>query len=446
MILIQHRFVKAIVQGFRSLGPNAAWVTLGTVFTQGSTLLSNITIANLLGKTTFGEFVIVLSTVQAAAAFASFGLAYTITRYMAEFRHTDLRRASALLNLFSRLSWIAAVAAAVVLALCSSGLAGSVLNAPFLGQSLLLAALATVFIIRNGFLIGALSGLEAFKTVGTVGIMSGCLYLSLTAVGASIGGVPGAVVGMCFSHALQCIVLSYALRQEKRRQQFTRVVASFTSERALLFKFALPGSLSALSTVPALYAVQALLTHSPRGFADVAVYGAGLNLQTMVLFVPIMLNGVAMAWINRTQATHGEAAYRSAFRANVGVTLVTVSAALVTVALLGPLLLRLYGRDFTNGYATLALLLLATVPEALTTALNQSLQARERMWEAFFAINVPRDVVIVLVAWSLVPRYGAVGGAAAYLTGRLVAFASMCVLVRHEVRPGSALARVAGTE
>ncbi len=432
--MLEHRYVRALDRGFRSLGPNALWATGGMVASQGSTLVSNISIANLVGKSAFGEFVIVLSTVQATAAFASFGLAYTITRYMAELRHKDLGRASALLNLFSRLSWLAAIGAALALATSSSGIASRVLHAPLLGPSLFLAAASTVFTIRNGFLVGALTGLEAFRAVGTAGVLGGCLYLTLTAGGAALGGVTGAVTGLCISAALQCGLLSYALRLEKQKQEFRNNVASFASERALLVRFALPGSLSALSTVPVLWAVQALLARSPRGFGELAVYAAGLNLLTMVLFVPVVLNGVAMAWINRTHAVQGEAAYRSAFRTNVGITLATVSVALVGVGVLGPALLRLYGREFLSGYTALALLLVAAIPEALTTALNQSLQTRERMWEALLAINLPRDLVIMGAAVALIPKFGAVGAATAYLSGRLVAFTAMCFLVRHEVR------------
>ena len=420
-------------RGFMMLGPNMAWAMLGTVFNQGSTLASNIWIANLLGRTAFGEFVIVLATVQATAALASLGIGYTATRYLAELRHRDIVRAGQLLGLFSKMSWLAAVVAALSLAAASSGIAGSALLAPALGSSLLLAAASTVFTIRSGFLTGALSGLEAFRPVGIAGVLSGTMYFGLTVGGASMGGVPGAAVGLCASAVVQCALLSVALARERKLQRLTRESARFSEERPLMFRFALPAALSGLSTVPALWAVQALLARSPDGFANLAVYAAGSNLLSMVLFAPTVLNGVAMAWINRTQAVQGHVAYRSALRANVGVTLVTVITALIGMAIIGPTLLGLYGRDFRSGSTALALLLAASVPEALTIALNQSLQTSERMWEAFLGINIPRDTVIIVTAVLLVPRFGATGAAAAYLSGRLVALCSMVYLVRHEV-------------
>jgi hypothetical protein len=52
------------------------------------------------------------------------------------------------------------------------------------------------------------------------------------------------------------------------------------------------------------------------------------------------------------------------------------------------------------------------------------------MWHALLAINLPRDLLMPLLAWQLAPAHGAFGGAAAYLAGRLIASASMILLVR----------------
>lgn len=413
---------------------NVAWATVGTVFNQGSTLASNIWIANLLGKSRFGEFVIVLSTVQAAASVASLGIGYTATRYIAEWRHRDVARAGRLLGLFSRASWVAAVGAAALLALGAPGLANDALRAPELRVALLLAAATTVFTVRNGFITGALNGLEAYRFIGIGGMIAGVGYLALTVAGALTGGVTGAAWGLGLAALLQCGVLSGLLATERSRQGLLPGAARFADEQPLFRRFALPAALSGISTVPVLWLVQTLLARSPGGFGGLAVYGAGLNFLTMVLFVPTVLNGVAMAWINRTHVLEGDAAYRSALRVNVKATAITVTLALLAVVAFGPLLLSLYGRDFRAGYLALVLLLLAAVPEALTNALNQSLQRRERMWDAFFGINIPRDVVILSMAFVLIPRYDAVGAAAAYLTGRLVALGSMLYLVRDELR------------
>ncbi|MEP6835787.1 MAG: oligosaccharide flippase family protein [Gemmatimonas sp.] len=418
----------------RSLAPSVAWTTTGTVFNQGSTLVSNIWIANELGKSLFGEYAIVLATVQATVAMAGLGIGYTTTRYVAEWRHRDAVRAGKLLGLFSRLSWFAAIISALLLAAWASTIANGALAAPSVGQPLLIAATATLFNARNGFLTGALQGLEAFRFIGIGGVISGIGYLLLTAAGAKIDGVRGAAVGLLASSMLQCAVLTLAMHRERRKQRLGRESASLKAELSLILRFCLPGALSPISTVPVLWAVQAFLVRSPNRFAELAVYAVGLNLLTVVMFPPNMLGGVAMVHINRALVVDGEAGYRSAVRLNVAVTLALVMVSLPVVALLGPTLLDLYGKDFRSGYAAIGLLLLAAIPESLTIALSQSLQTRERMWEALLGVNFPRDITMIVVAWKFVPLYGAFGAAAAYLAGRTMGLITTCVMLRHELR------------
>ena len=441
-----HEIRSGVLQAVRVLAPSVAWTMTGTVFNQGSTLASNIWIANLLGKSLFGEFAIVLATVQATVAMGSVGIGYTTTRYLAEWRHRDPERAGKLLALFSRLSWAAAIVSALLLAAWASRIANGALAAPTVGQPLLIAATATLFNVRNGFLTGALQGLEAFRFIGIGGVVSGIGYLLLTAGGAQLDGVRGAALGLLVSSGLQCAVLTFAVHQERRRQRLARESADLKQELPLILRFAVPGALSPICTVPVLWAVQALLVRSPNRFAELAVYAVGLNLLTIAMFPPNMLVGVAMVHINRALVVDGEVGYRSALRLNLGVTLALVIISVLAVTLLGPTILDLYGRDFRSGYVAVGLLLLAAIPESLTNALFQSLQTRERMWEALVGINVPRDITMIALAWILVPRYGATGAAAAYLAGRTVALISTSVMVRHEVRMPVAVVAPASAE
>ncbi|MDQ6610843.1 MAG: hypothetical protein M3Y64_00300, partial [Gemmatimonadota bacterium] len=249
----------------------------------------------------------------------------------------------------------------------------------------------------------------------------------------AIDGVRGAALGLGASLAIQCATLTVALHLARKSQGIATGAAKFAVERPLLMRFAVPAALSGFSTVPVLWAVQAFLARSPKAFGEVAVYSAGLNLLAMVLFAPTILNGLAMAWINRTNVLEGDSAYRSALRMNVAVTVAIVVSALFVMAFIGPTLLGFFGKDFRSGYVPLLLLLGAALPEAVTNALSQSLQKRERMWDSFLAINIPRDLVIVTAAFLLVPKYGATGAASAYLTGRIVAVCAMYALVRDEV-------------
>ena len=88
---------------------------------------------------------------------------------------------------------------------------------------------------------------------------------------------------------------------------------------------------------------------------------------------------------------------------------------------MGPELLRLFGKNFKNGYTTLLILLFAAVPQGLAVALYQIIQSQAKMWLSFLAVAVPRDALIVILAYLLIPTRGASGVAFGYAAAWSVA-------------------------
>jgi O-antigen/teichoic acid export membrane protein len=92
-----------------------------------------------------------------------------------------------------------------------------------------------------------------------------------------------------------------------------------------------------------------------------------------------------------------------------------VCAGVLFVGLAGGFLLRLFGQDFRDGVSVLKVLLAAAIPEALAVAVYQVIQSRERMWTSLLFVSIPRDLLLVAIAYSIADRLGAIGIAYAYL-------------------------------
>jgi O-antigen/teichoic acid export membrane protein len=187
-----------------------------------------------------------------------------------------------------------------------------------------------------------------------------------------------------------------------------------------------PGLLSGLTAVPALWFGQAFLAKQPDGFSQLALYSAAYGLMGIVLFLPNVTNAVGMSLINHALGGGVNSEYQSAFWLNLRATLLITLLGVVALLLTGPLLLRLYGTSFTAAYSLLFVLLVASLPESATIAINQVLQSKGMVWRAILTVNVPRDAAIVAGAYLLAPRFGALGLAVAYLTGRIIALG--CIL------------------
>ena len=64
-------------------------------------------------------------------------------------------------------------------------------------------------------------------------------------------------------------------------------------------------------------------------------------------------------------------------------------------------------------------------------AAYQVIQSQTKMWLSFFAIAIPRDVLIVGLAYLLIPTHGAKGLAAAYTIAWTVAALVIGAIVYH---------------
>jgi O-antigen/teichoic acid export membrane protein len=411
----------------RRLHTGVALNFIGSAFGQGSTFALNLVTANLLGRLAFGEFTVVQTTLSTVGALAQIATGYTATKFVAEFRERDPERAARILHLCSRLSSTTAILASVFLALAAPTIAVRAYSAPQLTPWLRTAAPGVLFIVMNGFRSGALAGLESYGAIARVGVVSGIAYITLGVAGAYIGGVQGAVFGVVVSAAIQWLLLGRALKEDLHRWHIPSRVDSPWLERDTLLNFALPASLTGAVTLPAFWLASAFLVSQPGGLEEMAIFGAAHSFRLIVLFVPNVMNNVAMSILNNQRRASTEG-FRWVFWWNLGLTVVFVAAGAVAVIALGPWLLRAFGKEFDVGYPVLRILMVAAILESAATWIYQIIQSHGRMWLTLFCVVIPRDFVILVLAYLLTPRYGATGLAAAYVGGWAVALTTISVV------------------
>lgn len=422
---LRHRFQRGI-----------SWNVIGAVFIQGSAFLANIIIANLLGRAVFGEFGMIQSTVLTLSGIAQVATGITATKYIAEFRSTDKERAGRVLGFCALMTLITGGLATILLIAGAPWLAKYVVNAPHLSAGIMIAAGYVLFSVMNGYQVGALAGLEAFRAIAISGAVQGFLHLIFCGLATWLFGLEGSLAGLALSAMARWLVFGWAIRHEAARQGIVSRGNGLLSERRIFSSFALPAALAGLSSLPALWLASAFLVQQPDGYSEMGSYSAANNLRALVLFLPMLLNSVGMSLLNNQRGIGNEGKYRSVFWFNIRVTTASALISALVVALCGSWLLRLFGKDFVDGYRVLLVLMLSTVPEALAVAAYQPLQSLGKMWLSFFAVALPRDLVLVVGAYGLIPAYGATGLASAYAIAWAVALLVIVALVgRIGLRP-----------
>src|SRR6266478_6597819 len=177
------------------IASGAIWSIVGAGFASGLAMAANVLCARFLGSTKFGELAIVLSTTNLFTTLFTSGLSMTASKYVAENRDTDPKRAGTLIG-FSWVTSIVVGAATVLLILpLAPWLSREVLNATGLAGAVSLGALVMFFGALNGSQVGALSGLEAFNQVAYGNLVRGIATIVFVTSGAALGGITGALLG-----------------------------------------------------------------------------------------------------------------------------------------------------------------------------------------------------------------------------------------------------------
>jgi O-antigen/teichoic acid export membrane protein len=385
------------------------WNIVNAFFTQGSVFVSNVIIANLLGKHIYGEFGMVQSTVLTIASIAQVATGITATKYVAEFRSTEREKAGRILGLCSVVAMIMAIVAALSLVMGAQWLSNNMLKAPHLAHGLMIVSGFVLFSAINGYQTGALAGLEGYRSLAQAGIIQGVVHLAVCTFAAWYYGLEGVLGGLTVSAFLRWYIYKKALYYESRKHSIKITYNNYWRERRIIYRFAVPAAVSGLTSMPALWLANTILVQQKNGYSEMGLYSAANTLRAMVLFLPTLINGVAMSLMNNQRGMGKNREYSRLFWYNFSVVLVIAIAGAALASMFGNILLSMFGSDFAIGDHMLVVFMFSTVPESIAISSAQIILSRGKMWLSLFLIAVPRDICIVLLAIVFVPQYGASG-------------------------------------
>ncbi len=410
---------------------------IATAFNRGSTFLINVILANLLGRFVFGEYSMVQATLTPLGLMSQLATGYTATKYVAEHRSMDKLRTGRILGLLSTVSAIGAGLVGIGLFILAPWIAGHALKAPQLAPTLRLGSGVVLFAALCVYQIGALAGLEGYRCLAKAGIGSGILYLLLCSALASQWGLDGAIAGLLLSAISQWLIQRHYLRIEQRKHGILTRYDGMGTERDVIFRFAMPAAAAGLYTTPAIWMANTLLVRQPGGYVQMALYSAGYTIRILVMFVPNIVNTVGLSILNHTKGVGTSSQYKRTLGVNVALMGGAALIAAITTTAFGKVILHAFGKDFSDAYPVMVLLVTAAILESITLGLYQHVQAQGRMWLSLFAIVIPRETTLVIGSYLLTPGYGARGLATAYLVASGVGLACTTITsarLNHSLR------------
>lgn len=400
-----------------ALARDSFWAVAGNGLGNAFLLLAGIFIARCLGKDLYGEYGVVKTTMMYSAAFATFGLGITSTKFLSEYLQRQKEYALCIIRDSLRITLVFSLFIALLI----------LAAAPWLSNYLNRPSLALAFRMLSGIIVfkalvttqqGILSGLHAFRAMGINNILAGVGMLVLSVPLSYWFGLRGALGALMASQVIAFVLNFFSIRHCRSALANER-----PSERSFvreLVSFSFPIALQESSfTICSWLGIMFLTRYATVG--DVGVFTASLQWNVIIMLIPTLLSNVVLAHLSGT--THNRAVHQTTMRRML---LVNVVCAVLPFAVVYPLsgfISQMYGSGFDEMTAVLRILLLDALLFSITTVFKSEYIAQGHNW-LLFAVRAIKDVLLVVLAYVLLrsslPWSGAVCYATAYIASSVL--------------------------
>jgi Na+-driven multidrug efflux pump len=282
------------------------------------------------------------------------------------------------------------------------------------------------------FFGGLLQGVAGFRMLAISSLASGLLFVGVVAAGAWLGGLTGAVAGFVAGSTLRSLIMGGAALFELDRKE-RGALFSWRSlcDRPMLreiSKFQLPAGLATCITIPTLWLLPTILTRNTQDFSGVASYSVILMVKSLIVLpasvIALALQPSAEKAVGSGEAEVAARIFRTALLVSFGIVL----ASALFVGAFATQVLAVFGRDFTSAAPELRLMMIAALAEAAAIGFYMRVQAANRMWSSIFLTLLPRDLVMLSIAFAFTARYGLHAVIIAHVAGAVVNLAGACWL------------------
>ena len=447
--LMNAALVRSLVRrgSFDSLGDRfahgAAWSLLSSVASRGFTLIAGFVLAHLLGRSGFGEFSTVQSTVGTVLVLAGLGLGMTATKYVAELRHVDPGRASRMAAFCGTMGLLVGVAFGSCLVAFAHPIAARLLGADRLATPIRVSAILILFGTLVNMQNGALTGLEAFDSIARISLVTGPVGLILVTIGTVNAGVTGAIFCLGVTQALNWTLNRRALALRLNTEAMPVFIWPTRREWSALYHYSAPTLASSLLIAVTNWAAIALLVNTRNGYSQMGIFGAANQWLIALLVLPTIIGQVVFPHATRILKTDQQAAFKMLRGSTI--LAATISLPIVLLgSLASPWIMRAYGAGFNGTWITLIVVLCTAGVMAVQTPAIHVISASGRMWLLLATYLLWSSIFIGGAA--LGSSHGANGLAAARLIAYVIHSFSIVVLARYVLRNPNGAAATSPTE
>lgn len=406
------------------------WSLIGSTIGRGLSLIAGILVARFLGKELYGEYGMIKTTLIYIEIFSTFGLGYTATKFIADFRHSNPVRVPSVCRAALSITFATSGIMAVIVLLFAKQIA-IMIDAPHLLNTLRVTAVGVIANAINVAQIGILSGFGEFKVIARNTTITGGITFILTIVLTYFFELNGAVIALVLSYGIQCLINNLSVRQCAGQYEETKETDKGLYKELLVFSspVALQESLYSILN----WAISFMLI-KVSGYGELGIYSAAAQWSAIISFIPGILRNVTLSHLSGN--LEDPKAHKRTLKAMLGVNLVSTSAMFIVILLFLNVICSMYGETFVGLKAVIIAQALCAVIISTSNVYAQEFMSRGANWPVFICRFV-RDIAALWISYVIIliiQDYGALILSIALLTMNALYLLALCLIYKLHQR------------
>ena len=138
-----------------------------------------------------------------------------------------------------------------------------------------------------------------------------------------------------------------------------------------------PTAISSMLVAPSYWIIRTIVVKE-CGFEELAIYEAADQWRAIILFIPSAISGIVLPILSSTLA-ESEKDFWKVFIINLRINVVIATTIALTIVLLSPFLMKLYGNGYTDP-VVLRILAVSTLFSTISNVVGMSIYSRAKTW------------------------------------------------------------------
>ncbi len=382
----------------------------GAVGSRFLILLSGILVSNIVGKTSYGEFSHVNSTVTLFVTFSGLGISSTLTRFIA-INKEDKMKIGKIIGSFGTIVSFFSIIMSLIMFLLAEQISFLTTENGDLIFYYQIGSLAMLFASLSSVQQSALLGFEQYKKSAIIELFRCFIYVIAAYFLSKSHGVTGAILALMLGFILK-FILMLLVNVIYNYKNHIKLGFIFDKEiRHILFTFTIPAFISALFVMPVNWISNSLLVRN-TSFDELAIFSVAQQWMTIITYIPSQLGQMRPIYAD----LYSRKQYKTLFKTVKKFTFISVLLVFGVSGLaliFAKPLLGLYGENYSEGVLAFRIMMIVAFVIVTQAQLGTVFETINKMWTGF-TLNLVWSIIL-LGSFSYFVMYGSLGYALAYL-------------------------------